>query len=105
MFEKVDGYIRKYGEAKYRVSIHSNEKYDFFDRIKYLIMLKINIPYVYFHKYAKIKVNSDNSDDSDDLPLKKEVIMHNVIIFIKSVFNENHKHYFYKVYLEKCSYI
>ena len=39
----------------------------FFDRIKYLIMLKINIPYVYFHKYAKIKVNSD-----DDLPLKKQ---------------------------------
>ena len=74
----------------------------FFDRIKYLIMLKINIPYVYFHKYAKIKVNSD---DSDDLPLKKAVIMHNNIIFIKSVFNENHKHYFYKVYLEKCSYI
>ena len=39
----------------------------FFDRIKYLIMLKINIPYVYFHKYAKFKVNSD-----DDLPLKKQ---------------------------------
>ena len=30
MFEKVDGYIRKYDGAKYPVSIHSNEKYDFF---------------------------------------------------------------------------
>ena len=30
-------------------------------------MLKINIPYVYFHKHAKIEVNSD-----DDLPLKKQ---------------------------------
>ena len=68
MFEKVGGYIRKYDGAKYPVSIHSNEEYDFFfDGIKYLIMLKINIPYVYFHKYAKIKVNSD-----DDLPLQKQ---------------------------------
>ena len=30
MFEKVGGYIRKYDGAKYPVSIHSNEKYDFF---------------------------------------------------------------------------
>ena len=79
---------------------HSNEKYEtIFDRIRYL-MLKSNISNVYSHNYTKIKINSDN-----DLPFeKKTLIMHNVVICIKSAFNQNHNHYYYKMFLEKCSF-
>ena len=38
----------------------------------------------------KIKINAD-----DHLPLQKTITMHNVTILIKSVFNENHNHYYY----------
>ena len=47
-------------------------------------MLKSNISDDYFHKYTKIKINSD------DLTLEKAINMHNVVILIKSVLNENH---------------
>ena len=30
--------------------------------------------------------------------------MHDVVILNKAVFNKNHNHYYYQVYLEKCSY-
>lgn len=61
-----------------------------FDRITYLIMLKSNISDVFSNKYKKIKINSD-----DDLPLEKALNMYNIVIFIKSVFNENYNHYCY----------
>ena len=62
--------------------LHSNEKYNkFFDKIRYLIMLKSNISYVVSHKYTEIKINS-----IDDLPLEKAITMHNVIMLIKLVF-------------------
>ena len=78
-------------KLKYLALFHSNEKYDIiFDRIRYLIiiLLRSNISYVVSHKYAKIKIDSNGN-----LLLKKTITMHNVIILIKSVFNENHNHY------------
>ena len=59
------------------------------------ITLKSNISDIYSHKYTKIKINSD-----DDLFLEKTKTTHFVVILIKSVFNENHNHYYYKVFLE-----
>ena len=59
-------------------------------------MLKSNISYAVSHKYAEVKMNS-----IDDLPLEKAITMHNVIMFIKSVFHQNHDHYYYIVLLEK----
>ena len=53
-------------------------------------MLKSNISDVFSNKYKKIKINSD-----DDLPLEKALNMYNIVIFIKSVFNENYNHYCY----------
>ena len=35
---------------------------------------------------------------------KKTLILHNVIILIKSVLNKDKNHYCYKIFLEKCSY-
>ena len=79
---------------------HYNGKYGkVFDRIRCFFILKGDISYVVSHKYEKIKIGSD-----DDLSLEKTVTMYNVITLRKSVFNENHNHYYYKVLLEKCSY-
>ena len=50
-------------------------------------MIKCKISDVYYHKFTKIKINSD-----DDLPLEKMVNVHNVAILIKSVFDKNHNH-------------
>ena len=54
---------------------------------------------IFFNNYAKIKI-----DSYDSLPLEKTLTLHNVIILIKSVFNKNQNHYYYKIFLEKCLY-
>ena len=69
-----------------------------FDETRYLILLKSNTSDISSHKYTKIKINLD-----DDLLLEKTLNVHNVGIFIKSVFNKSHNHYYYQVILEKCS--
>ena len=61
-------------------------------------MLKSNISAV-FSNNTKIKIDLD-----DDLPLQKIITMHDVVILIKSAFNENLNRYYYHVFLEKCSY-
>ena len=48
-----------------------------FDRLRYLIMLKSNISYVYSNNYMKIKINSD-----EDLPLEKSLNMHNLVMLL-----------------------
>ena len=55
---------------------------------------------IYFsHYFAKIKV-----DSYDSSPIEKRLTFHNVIIHIKSVLNKDKNHYYYKIFLEKCSY-
>ena len=53
----------------------------------------------FFHYFAKIKVNS-----YDYLPIEKILTLHNVRILIKSVLNKDKNHYYFKIFLEKCSY-
>ena len=43
-------------------------------------------------------------DSYDSLPIEKTVTLHNVIIIIQSVLNKNKNYYYYKIFLEKCSY-
>ena len=50
--------------------------------------------------YFKIKV-----DSYDSLPIEKRMTLHNVIILIKSVLNRNKNNYYYKIFLEKCSFL
>ena len=45
----------------------------------------------------KIKVRSYNS-----LPPEKAMAFHNVVIFIKSVFNKDKNNYYYNIFLEKA---
>ena len=55
--DEVDGYIRKNDRTKYLGLFHSDEIYDqIFYRIRYLIMLKINVSDVCSHKYMKINL-------------------------------------------------
>ena len=64
-----------------------------------LISLKRGITYNLSHYFAKIKV-----DSYDSLPREKILTLHNVIIHIKSVLNKDKNPYYYKIFLEKCSY-
>ena len=68
-------------------------------KIKYLISQKSGIAYIFSHYFAEIKV-----DSYDTLPIEKGLILHNVIIHIKSALNKDINHYYYKVFLEKHCY-
>ena len=70
-----------------------------YDRIRYLTSLKSGITYIFSHYFAKIKV-----DSYDSLSIEKVLTLHNVIILIKLVLNKDKNHYYYKIFLEKCSY-
>ena len=98
-FDKTDGFIRIYDGTKYLV-LFSFEKYDaMYNRIRYLISPKSSITYVFYHYYAKTKVDSYGS-----LPIERILTLHNVIILIKSVLNKDKSHYYYNIFLERCSY-
>ena len=49
-------------------------------------------------KYIKIKFVSD-----DDLPLKKTLELHNMVMFVRSVFLEDNM-YYPQVFLDECLY-
>ena len=82
------GYIEEKGINKYLVlnSTHGNK--DVFNGIRSKIK-KVNGDECDYEKdYMKIKFNSD-----DDLPLNKELKFHNMIITIRSAFEEDSKLY------------
>ena len=85
-----------YDGTRYLV-LFGGEKYDFiYNRIRYLIGVKINITYVFSHNYAKTKV-----DFYDSLLLEKRFTFHDVIRHIKSVWHKDQNHHYYDVFLEK----
>ena len=55
-----------------------------YDKIRYFRGQYHGITCVLFHNYARIKIDSYES-----FPLDKTLTLHNVIIFIKSVFNKD----------------
>ena len=98
-FDKVDGFIRVYDGTRYLV-LFGSKKYDVIDnRIRYLISQKSNVTYVFPHNYTRIKIYL-----YDSLPREKTLTLRNVITLIKSAFNKNQSHYYYNIFLEKCSY-
>ena len=79
---------RLYDGTRYLV-LWESEKYDSIENgIRYLIGRKSGMTYVTSHNYAKIKV-----DSYDSFPREKTMTFHNVIIFIKSVFNKDKNNY------------
>ena len=97
-FDKIDEIIRIYDGTR-NLTLSGTKKYAIYNRIRYLISLKISITYIFSHYFAKIKV-----DSYDSLPIEKTLTLHNVIILSKSVLNKDKSHCYYKVFLEKCSY-
>ena len=92
-FDKIDGFMRVYGGTRYLVLLGLKKIDVIYNRIRYLINLKIGITYTFSHYYAKIKV-----DSHDSLPIENILTLHNVIILIKS------KSLGYKIFLEKYLY-
>ena len=91
-FDEVDGFIRVYDGIRY-LALLGHEKYDAIsNRVRYLISQKSGITHIISHNYATIKDYSYNS-----LTLEKFKIV------IKSVFNKDKNHYYYNIFLEKCS--
>ena len=83
-FDKTDGFIRVYDGTWYLV-LFGDEKYDLiYNRIRYLIGVKIGIAYVISLYYANINV-----DLYDYLPLEIKFTFHNVILLFKLVFNKD----------------
>ena len=71
--------------TKYIALFYSDGKYEkMFDKIRYNIMLKINISNAYSHKYMKIKIFSDN-DLFFEITLNLVI---NVVIVVKSLFDD-----------------
>ena len=64
-FDHVDGFIRVYYGIRYSVLV-GGEKYDFIsNRIRYSIIIKSSITYVFSHNY----------DSYDSLPLEKTLTL------------------------------
>ena len=99
-FHKIDGFIRIFDGARYLVLFYP-EKYDAINnRIRCLKSQKSGIAYFFPQITQKCKVGS-----YDFLPVEKILLtLHNVIILIKSVLNKDQNHYYYKIFLQKCSY-
>ena len=98
-FFKIDGIIKIYDGTRY-LTLFGSEKYEAsYNRIRYLISQKSCITYIFSRYFAKIKV-----DSYDSLPIEKRLTLHKIIIHIKSVPNKDKNHYYYKIFLEKCSY-
>ena len=61
--------------------------------------LKSGIACIFCRYFEKIKIHFN-----DSFPIKKILNLHNVIILTKSVLNKDKTHYYYQIFLEKCSY-
>ena len=55
--DKVDGFIRVYDEIGYLALLSPENQDAIYNRIRYLIIQKSGITYVFFDNYAKIKIN------------------------------------------------
>ena len=93
-FDKIVGFFGFYNESWYLILFGPGNSDALCIRIRY-----ISITYVTCYKYARIKV-----DSYDPLPLDKMLTLHNIMILIKSVFNEDQKHLFFNMFFKKCSY-
>ena len=94
-----NGFIRAYDGTTHLV-LFEGEKYAFiYSKVRYLIRVKSGITYIIHHNYVKMKVDLYTS-----LPLEKTFTLHNIILFIKWVFNKHNNNYYYNIFLEKSVY-
>ena len=70
-----------------------------YDRIRCLIIKTSGVTYSINHNFTSIRTDSYNY-----LPIEETLTFHNVIILIKSVFDNNQNHFYCNIFLEKGSY-
>ena len=109
---EVDGYIAENNGNKYLIFASPNKKKEVFEKyielwggIKNLIECSSiekkkenGRPGKYEKDFMKIKFNSDNN-----LTLNKILKLHNLTVIVRSVFQEDNKHY-QQVFLKECFY-
>ena len=96
--DKIDGLLRSFDGTRY-LTLFGTEVYDaIYNKIGYLISLESSITYVFLTILRKLKLIAMIL-----LPIEKILTLYNVIILIKSVLNKSKNHYYYKIFLEKCS--
>ena len=95
IIDKADGYIEVSNGNKYLTLVSTNKNKDILrnyielqDKIKDLIKTINDKTSDYDKKYMKIKFNSD-----DNLPSNKILKLYNMIIVVRSVFQEDKKYY------------
>ena len=90
IFDKVDGYIRKYDKTKYLSLFHPGEKHErIFERIRSYYVEK----HYSRRLFPKIKIN---------VSLEKIIKTYNVVTLIKSFVIKTHSHYCYQILSKKC---
>ena len=102
IIRKVDEYLQEKNGNKYLILLSTDKnkevlkKYtELWDKIKNLIKKINNKSSEYGKDFSKIKLNSD-----DNLPLNKILKIHNMAIFIRSIFHKDNK-YYPQVFLDK----
>ena len=97
--------LKKSNGNKYLMLVPTDESKDTLKKyeelrneIRYLIRSIINNSENYYEKYTKIKFNSD-----DNLPSKKTLDLYNMVIIVRSVFQEDNK-YYQQVFLDEFLY-
>ena len=98
-FDKIDEFIRVYGDEFRHLVLFAYELFDkICDKIKYLISEKGGITDSINHNFGEIRIHSYNP-----LPVEKILTFHNVIILNKSAANKNKNEFYYNIFLEKGS--
>ena len=92
-FDKTDGFMRIYDGNRYLTSLGFEEYDAIYKRIRYLIIQKSGITFIFPYNFAKIKVHS-----YDSLLLEKRFTVHNVIIHIKLILNKDKNQYYYNIF-------
>ena len=106
IINEVDGYIEEENGNKYLTLVFTDKnkevltKYaELWDSIKNeIVTINGGKPGKHGKDFMKIKFDSDNN-----LPLNKTLKLHNTIIILRSVFEEDGKFY-PQIYLDKCLY-
>ena len=96
--DKIDGLLRSFDGTRYLTFFGTDVNDAIYNRIGYLISLESSITYVFLTILRKLKLIAMIL-----LPIEKILTLYNVIILIKSVINKSKNHYYYKIFLEKCS--
>ena len=105
VINKINGYIEGSNGNRYLTLTITDKNRDTFkkytelcDKIKDLIRSITNTSGDYDKQYMKVKFNSD-----DNLPLNKILMLHSLIIVVRSIFQEDKK-YYTQVFLDEGLY-